>query len=78
MADSLLPPGINVGAGRDANDNPVLRDGRTIKLPDGTEFTVTTVLTLRQAEAYAALVLRQIGLIRDAERARGPDLRVVP
>lgn len=77
MSNPILPPGIRVGSGIGTDEHPVIRIDHSASCPDG-QITVTTVLSLRQARAYAALIERQTRLAEEAEQARKPVLRVLP
>jgi hypothetical protein len=70
MSDPLLPDGIKISSGRTVDEQPAVcvGFGDLLKLDDA---TISLVLPIRQAKAFASLILRQ------AQEIERHGLRVV-
>jgi hypothetical protein len=74
MSDALLPDGIKVSSGKTLEEQPAvcIDLGKLLELSDGgVSFTIALVLPIRQAKAFASLILRQ------AQEIERHGLRVV-
>lgn len=74
MSDPLLPDGITIQSGRTVDEQPAVHIdlGRLLELNENElRLTVALVLPVRQAKAFASLILRQ------AQEIERHGLRVV-
>jgi hypothetical protein len=74
MSDSLLPDGITISSGKTLEEQPAvcIDLGKLLELSDaGIRVTISLVLPVRQAKAFASLILRQ------AQEIERHGLRVV-
>lgn len=83
MTDSLLPPGIKIGSGRDLEDRGVVRVDLSADLGNSSlpipapKIGASLVITPRQARALGAVLIKQADLVEQGERARNPYPRLV-
>lgn len=78
MSDPLLPPGIRISPCVDTEERRAVRIDLSATTAQGIEISAYLVMTPRQMRAFCALGLKQLDLMEEAERARGPLLRVLP